>query len=330
MSTATSPRTRTEPPAPPTPRPRRGRAPVARTRQIQQSLSERIAPYAYVAPFFVIFIVFGLFPLVFTFYVSLFDWNPIGKQTFVGLANFQQLFADDRFWNALVNTFAIFLISTIPQLLLALFLAHLLNHARLKWANFFRMALLVPYITSVAATAIVFAQIFDRNFGLINWVLGIFGLPSVNFMATNHGSWILISAMVMWRWFGYNTLLYLAGLQALPREMFEAAAVDGASSWQQFRHLTIPALRPIIIFTVIMSTIGGLQIFTEPLLAAPESGLTCGAGRQCQTLALFLYEQGFGQFKFGYGSAIGVVLFVIVVVVALLNFYLSTRTRKAS
>jgi cellobiose transport system permease protein len=134
----------------------------------------------------------------------------------------------------------------------------------------------------------------------------------------------------MWRWFGYNTLLYLAGLQSLPREMFEAASVDGASSWQQFRHLTIPALRPIIVFTVIMSTIGGLQIFTEPLLASPESGLTCGAGRQCQTLALFLYEQGFGQFKFGYGSAIGVVLFVIVVVVSLINFYLSTRTRKAS
>jgi cellobiose transport system permease protein len=192
------------------------------------------------------------------------------------------------------------------------------------------MALLVPYITSVAATAIVFAQIFDKNFGLINWFLGIFGLPSINFLATNYGSWIVISTMVFWRWFGYNTLLYLAGLQSLPREMFEAASVDGASSWQQFRHLTIPALRPIIVFTVIMSTIGGLQIFTEALLVSPESGLTCGAGRQCQTLALFLYEQGFGQFKFGYGSAIGVVLFVIVVVVSLINFYLSTRTRKAA
>jgi cellobiose transport system permease protein len=308
---------------------KQGKAPIQKARRIQNSLSERIAPYAYVAPFFIIFIVFGLFPLLFTFYVSLFDWNPIGTQTFVGLKNFELLFADGRFWNALLNTFAIFLISTIPQLALALFLAHLLNHARLRLANFFRMALLVPYITSVAATAIVFAQIFDKNFGLINWVLGLFGLPSVNFLATNYGSWILISAMVMWRWFGYNTLLYLAGLQSLPREMFEAASVDGASSWQQFRHLTIPALRPIIIFTVIMSTIGGLQIFTEPLLASPESGLTCGAGRQCQTLALFLYEQGFGQFKFGYGSAIGVVLFVIVVVVSLINFFLSTRTRKA-
>jgi len=313
----------------PAPQKKRGRPPRDGRRPIRQHWGERIAPYAYVAPFFVIFIVFGLFPLLFTFYVALFDWNPIGEQTFVGLANFERLFQDDRFWNALVNTFGIFLISTVPQLLLALGLAHLLNHAALKMANFFRMALLIPYITSVAATAIVFAQIFDKNFGLINWVLGALGLPAVNFLASQVGSWIVISSMVMWRWFGYNTLLYLAGLQALPREMYEAASVDGASGWQQFIHLTIPSLRPIIIFTVIMSTIGGLQIFTEPLLVSPESGLTCGGGRQCQTLALFLYEQGFGQFKFGYGSAIGVALFVIVVVVAALNFFLSTRTRKA-
>jgi cellobiose transport system permease protein len=297
--------------------------------RIRQSIGERIAPYFYIAPFFVIFAIFGLFPLVFTFYVALFDWNPIGEQTFVGLANFERLFQDPRFWNAFVNTFGIFLLSTIPQLALALGLAHLLNQATLKWANFFRMTLLVPYITSVAATALVFAQIFDRNFGLINWVLNIFGIPDVNFLSSQVGSWVVISSMVMWRWFGYNTLLYLAGLQALPREMYEAASVDGASGWQQFIHLTIPSLRPIIIFTVIMSTIGGLQIFTEPLLVAPESGLTCGGGRQCQTLALFLYEQGFGQFEFGYGSAIGVALFVIVVVVSLINFYLTTRTRKA-
>jgi cellobiose transport system permease protein len=305
---------------------RRDRPP---SRPIRQPLAERIAPYVYIAPFFVIFVVFGLFPLLFTFYVALFDWNPIGEQTFVGLANFERLFNDPRFWNAFANTFGIFLISTIPQLILALGLAHLLNHALLKFANFFRMALLVPYITSVAATALVFAQIFDKNFGLINWVLGLMGLPAVNFLASQVGSWIVISSMVMWRWFGYNTLLYLAGLQAIPREMYEAASVDGASSWQQFIHLTIPSLRPIIIFTVIMSTIGGLQIFTEPLLVAPESGLTCGGGRQCQTLALFLYEQGFGQFEFGYGSAIGVALFVIVVVVSLINFFLTTRTRKA-
>lgn len=305
------------------PRRQRGDEPV----RLRTSFLERLAPYAYVAPFFVIFGIFGLFPLVFTFYVALFDWNPIGDQTFVGLANFERLVADSRFWNALVNTFGIFVISTVPQLVLALGLAHLLNHARLRWATFFRMSMLLPYITSVAATAIVFGQIFDRNFGLINWGLGLLDLEPVNFLASRFGSWVEISAMVMWRWFGYNTLLYLAGLQAIPREMYEAASVDGANGWQQFTRLTIPSLRPIIIFTVVMSTIGGLQIFTEPLLVAPESGLTCGAARQCQTLALFLYEQGFGQFEFGYGSAVGVVLFFIVVLAAALNFFLATRTR---
>ena len=297
--------------------------------RVQSSLGERIAPYAYVAPFFIIFGIFGLFPLVFTFFVSLYDWNPIGAHTYVGLANFERLLHDSRFWNALGNTVGIFVISTVPQLLLALGLAQLLNHARLRWATFFRMSMLLPYITSVAATALVFGQIFDRNFGLINWVLSLVHVDPVNFLATRLGSWVEISAMVMWRWFGYNTLLYLAGLQAIPREIYEAASVDGASGWQKFTKLTIPSMRPVIIFTVVMSTIGGLQIFTEPLLVSPESGLTCGAGRQCQTLALFLYEQGFGQFDFGYGSAIGVALFVIVVVAALINFFLTTRTRGA-
>ncbi|MGW6129873.1 carbohydrate ABC transporter permease [Cellulomonas sp. NPDC055163] len=317
MSTTITPTRVTEP------RRQRGDEPV----RLRTSFLERLAPYAYVAPFFVIFGIFGLFPLVFTFYVALFDWNPIGEQTFIGLANFERLFADSRFWNALVNTFGIFVISTVPQLVLALGLAHLLNHARLRWATFFRMSMLLPYITSVAATAIVFGQIFDRNFGLLNWGLGLVGVEPVNFLASRFGSWVEISAMVTWRWFGYNTLLYLAGLQAIPREMYEAASVDGANGWQQFTRLTIPSLRPIIVFTVVMSTIGGLQIFTEPLLVAPESGLTCGAARQCQTLALFLYEQGFGQFEFGYGSAVGVVLFFVVVIAAALNFFLATRTR---
>jgi cellobiose transport system permease protein len=137
----------------------------------------------------------------------------------------------------------------------------------------------------------------------------------------------MIAAMVAWRWTGYNTLLYLASLQAVPRELYEAAAVDGASGWQQFRHVSLPALRPIIVFTVVTSTIGGLQIFTEPLLVNPTAGLTCGAARQCQTLTLFLYEQGFGRFHFGYGAAIGVVLFVLVVIIALINYLLITRIR---
>ncbi|GGP79941.1 carbohydrate ABC transporter permease [Saccharothrix coeruleofusca] len=303
-------------PAPPPPVPRTYRG-----------LGERLAPYAYIAPFFIIFAVFGLFPFAFTFYVALFDWNPIGDQVFIGVDNFTRMFGDPRFWNAAGNTVSIWALSTIPQLLLALVLAHVLNHARLRFALFFRMSMLVPYVTSVAATAIVFVQLFDRDYGLLNWLLGLVGVQPVDFVQSTWGSHVLIATMVIWRWFGYTTLLYLASLQAVPRAIYEAAAIDGAGAWQRFRHITVPSLRPVIIFTVVTSTIGGLQIFTEPLLIATGAPLTCGAVRQCQTLTLFLYEQGFGQFEFGYGSAVGVALFVMVVAIAAVNYLLSSRIR---
>ncbi|GAA0264986.1 sugar ABC transporter permease [Saccharothrix mutabilis subsp. mutabilis] len=290
-------------------------------------LRERLAPYAYIAPFFALFAVFGLFPFLFTFYVALFDWNPIGEHTFIGADNFTRMLDDPRFWNAARNTVSIWFLSTVPQLFLALLLAHLLNHARLRFALFFRMSVLVPYVTSVAATAIVFAQLFDRDFGLLNWLLGLVGVDPVDFVQTTWGSHVVIAAMVTWRWFGYTTLLYLASLQAVPRDVYESAAIDGAGGWQRFRHITVPALRPVIIFTVITSTIGGLQIFTEPLLVSPGTSLTCGAVRQCQTLTLLLYELGFGRYEFGYGSAVGVALFVMVVVVAAVNYVLSSRIR---
>jgi cellobiose transport system permease protein len=299
-----------------------------RPRRVQLDVRERLAPYAYIAPFFVLFFIFGLFPLLFTFYVALFDWNPIGEREFVGLANFSELLDDPRFWGALRNTFSIWVLSTVPQLLLALGMAHVLNHVRLRAATLFRMSVLVPYVTSVAATTIVFAQLFDRDYGMLNWFLGLLGFEHIDFTASVWGSHIMIAAMVAWRWTGYNTLLYLASLQSVPRDLYEAAAVDGASGWKQFRHITIPALRPIIVFTVVTSTIGGLQIFTEPLLANPVGGLTCGAARQCQTLTLFLYEQGFGRFSFGYGAAVGVYLFVIVVIIAAINYLLVTRIRS--
>jgi cellobiose transport system permease protein len=308
-------------------------APKARVRQtryrhVQVGVRERLAPYAYVAPFFLLFFIFGLFPLLFTFYVALFDWDPIGERRYVGLANFSELVDDPRFWDALRNTFSIWVLSTVPQLMLALGVAHVLNHVRLRAATLFRMSVLVPYVTSVAATTIVFAQLFDRDYGMLNWLLGLLGFEHIDFTASVWGSHIMIATMIAWRWTGYNTLLYLASLQAVPRDLYEAAAVDGANSWKQFRHITIPALRPMIVFTVITSTIYGLQIFTEPLLANPVGGLTCGAARQCQTLTLFLYEQAFGRFHFGYGAAVGVALFVVVVIAAAINYLLVTRIRS--
>jgi cellobiose transport system permease protein len=301
--------------------------PASRAAGWRIPMRERIAPYAYIAPFFLVFGVFGLVPFLFTFYIALFEWNPIGDQTFIGADNFTRMLADPRFWNATGNTISIWLLSTVPQLLVALLLAHVLNHARLRFAQFFRMAILVPYVTSVAATAIVFAQMFDRDYGLLNWLLGLAGIGSIDFVQTVWGSHVMIAAMVAWRWFGYTALLYLASLQAIPRDVYEAASIDGAGGWKQFRHITIPSLRPVIIFTIVTSTIGGLQTFTEPLLVARTTNVTCGAVRQCQTLTLFLYEQGFGQYQFGYGAAIGVALFLMIILVAAVNYALSSRIR---
>lgn len=286
------------------------------------------APYVYIAPFFIIFGIFGLFPALYTAWVSLHDWAIVGESSFTGLTNYVDLLDDPRFWQALRNTISIWLLSTVPQLLFALGLAHVLNDRKLKGRRLLRIGLLVPNITSVVAVAIIFESIFNTRYGIVNAGIDLVGLDPINWRAGTLTSHVAIATMIIWRWTGYNAILYLAGLQAIPRELYEAAEVDGASRWQQFRHITIPLLRPIITFTVIVSTIGGLQIFTEPLLFAEGPNITGGSSRQFSTLALFLYEQGFRRFDFGYASAIAWVLFVVIAGFSLLNHRLTRRIRS--
>lgn len=284
-----------------------------------------LTPYLYIAPFFLVFGVFGLFPLLYTAFISLWDWNPIGDKTFIGLQNYTQLFADPRFWNAAGNTLSIWAISTIPQLIVAIVMAAVLNNALLRAKTVFRMAVLVPNITSVVAIGVIFTQLFGRDYGMINWLLQSVGLDRIDWQAGRLSSQFAVSMMVMWRWTGYNALIYLAAMQSIPSSLYEAAAIDGANKVRQFLSVTIPQLRPTIIFTAIISTIGGLQVFAEPLLFGGQGGTTGGASRQFQTLALFLYEQGFRNFKFGYGSAIAWALFVIIAIATVVNLKLSSR-----
>src|SRR5471032_143876 len=301
-------------------------------RERVRRLDTKASPYAYVTPFFALFIAFGAFPLLYTAYVSLTDRNLLSPSThFIGLANYSALFHDSYFWNAVENTLAIWLISTVPQLLLALGLAQALN-TKLRARTLFRMAVLLPQVTSLVAVALIFAQLFGHDYGLINYVLGLVGIHHVYWEAGRFSSWIALSTMVIWRWTGYNALIYLAAMQAIPDELYEAAVVDGGGRWQQFRHVTVPMLRPTIIFTVIISTVGGLQLFTEPYLFDPnQSGHTGGSGRQYQTVALYLYEKSFGssQFKFGYASAIAWSLFLLIAVASLINFLFIRRIRSA-
>jgi cellobiose transport system permease protein len=254
--------------------------------------------------------------------------NPGSEDKSVGLDNYTRLLADDNFHNALINTFGIGIVSTVPQLLLALGIAHLLNY-RLRGRLFLRMGVLIPYITSVAAVALIFNQFFARDFGLLNFFLQPFTENPVDWRADKWGSWLAVSSMVIWHWTGYNALIYLAAMQTIPYELYESASIDGASRWQQFWHITIPSLRPTIIFTVIVSTIGALQLFAEPFLFDTTRNNNGGSERQFQTVVLYLYQQFWTNGRYGYAAAIAWTLFIITVVIALVNFLLVRRIRSA-
>ncbi|WP_062208313.1 carbohydrate ABC transporter permease [Streptomyces sp. NBRC 109706] len=286
------------------------------------------APYAFISPFFLVFGFFGLFPLGYTLWVSLNDWHLVnGRQEFVGLENFRELVADPDFSNALFNTLSIFVLSTVPQLLLALGIAWLLD-TRLRVSTFWRSAVLVPNIVSVVAVGLVFAQLFGRDFGIVNWALDLVGLAGeepIDWRAGTFTSHLALSVMVMWRWTGYNALIYLAAMQAVPRELYESAMLDGASKWRTFWSITVPSIRPTIVFTVIISTIGGLQLFTEPLLFGGINGYEGGSDGQFQTLTLLLYKHGFTSFDSGYAAAISWMLFLLIALIAAVNFFLTRR-----
>jgi cellobiose transport system permease protein len=272
----------------------------------------RWGPYAHIAPFFVLFAAFGIFPLLYTGWASLHrvELTAPTDMEWVGLRNYARLLDDEFFWNALRNTVTIGLLSTVPQLLMALGIAHLL-HGRLRGSTFFRVVALTPYATSVAAATLVFVLLFGRDFGLVNWVLGLLGAGPVDWQNGRWTSQFAVSTIVIWRWTGYNALIYLAALQAVPDELYEAAALDGASRWQQFRHVTVPSLRPTILFTCVVSTIGATQLFGEPLLFNGSAGATGGSDHQFQTLGLYLYEQGWVNLHLGRASAIAWAMLLI-------------------
>lgn len=283
----------------------------------------KLSPYLYISPFFILFAVTGLFPLVYTAWVSLHNWNLIGGQgKFTGLENYAFVVAQPYFWNAVGNTFSIFILSSVPQVVIALVIAAVLD-ANLRARTFWRMGVLVPFVVAPVAVGLIFNNLFADQFGLINGMLTAVGLDPVRWHSDSLASHLAIATMVNFRWTGYNALIFLAAMQAIPRDVFEAATIDGAGRLRQFFSVTVPMLRPTVIFVVITSTIGGLQIFDEPRVF-DQSGLG-GADRQWQTLTMYIWELGWGQRNFGRASAVAWLLFLIIVLIALLNFLITKR-----
>lgn len=290
----------------------------------------RYMPYLLISPFFILFAIFGLFPIIFNGVVALRAWrlDDPNATGWVGFAHFERLLSDERFWNALYNTFGIFLLSTVPQLFLALVIASMLNR-KLRAQTWFRVGILLPYITPITASTLVFAVVFARDYGVANWVLSLFGIGEtepINWRTAKWSSWIAIATMVNWKWIGYNALLYLAAMQSIPRDIYEAAAVDGAGAWRQLWRITVPMIRPVVIFTVVLSTIGGLQLFTEPMLFQSNPAMASGgANNEWQTIAQLIYQVGWKNLDLGYAAAMSWALFLIIVLVAAVNALITNR-----
>lgn len=307
-------------------RPRQGR------RNLLHRLDIKGAPYAFIAPFFLVFAAFGFYPLLYTFWISLHhvELASMNVMEWRGFGNYTELWQDDRFWNGLSNTFTIGVLSTVPQLLMALGLAHLLNY-RLRGSTFFRVAALTPYATSVGAAALVFTMLFERDFGLINWVLSLVGVDNIDWENNKWAAQTAISVIVIWRWTGYNALLYLAAMQAVPRDRYEAAALDGASRWQQFTKVTIPGIRSTILFTIVLSTIGATQLFGEPLIFGQgPNGVTGGADNQYQTLGLLLYEEGWKNYQMGRAATVAWAMFLLLILIFAAQRVLKRFTSRTS
>lgn len=285
--------------------------------------------YLAISPFYALFLVFGAAPIAFSLYLSFHSWNGLGSITFVGLKQYAFLISDSTFYLALRNTLVIFVISTVPMLSFALVIAFMLNSAK-RFSTFYRVAYFIPNVTSVVAMAILFTSIFGNQFGIINAALNVFGIGNVGWLSSPFGLKVVIAALMAWQYTGYNAIIYLAGMQAISGEVYEAARMDGAGAVSIFFRITIPLLRPIILFTVIMSTIGGLQGFTEAQIISTSSSTSVsgGVGQGGLTLMLYFYNQAFGNNNFGYGAAIAWGVFIIITLFTALNWQLARSKDK--
>jgi multiple sugar transport system permease protein len=277
------------------------------------TLANRFAPYVLVSPFLILFGVFGLFPLLFSLWLAFQSWEPtsgLDAMRFVGVDNFIFALTDGWFWKSLKNTLWLALASGLPQHLVALPLAVFLNGRLGRWRGLLSGAYFLPYITSTVAVAMLFSSMFSTDYGLINTVLGgAFGIAPINWLWSPATIKPAVAILVFWRYLGFNVVLYLAALQTVPKDLYEAARLDGAGAWSQFRAITLPAVKPMMLFAVTLSVIGGMQLFEEPFILTNGRG---GSDQAAMTVAMYLYRLAFDFNDFGAASALAWIMFGVI------------------
>jgi multiple sugar transport system permease protein len=293
-----------------------GRAPVGPRRGWRQDL----IGWSFAAPFVILFGIFLALPIIAAFALSFTSFglrdldNPIGT-TVVGVQNYTDLLSDPKFWKSLGNTIYFVVVGVPLTLALGLVIANALSRGVTRFRTVFRVGYYLPVITSIVAIAVVWRFLLNPDVGLINIVLRNLGITGPNWLASSALAMPSIIAMAVWRNLGFAMVVFVAGMQAIPVVLYEAASIDGAGRWQAFRYVTLPMLRPTILFMLVITTIGYLQLFEEPFVMTDGGPLDATL-----SVTMYMYQQGFEFFHQGYASAIAYVLFVIVAIVAFLQF----------
>ncbi len=292
---------------------------------VQRIRWHKLAPYFFISPFFIIFIIFGLFPILYAGYVSLHDWTGLNPPVFIGLRNYTNLLRDPDFLTALRNTLVLLALSGPLTVGGGLVLAVILNNKAVRFRYVFRTIFYLPLVTSLIVASQVFNLLLGNPFGLFNEALARLGLQRVNFLTEPRLTILVLVVLITWKYIGNDLVIMLAGLQSIPPEINEAAIVDGATARQIFWQITIPLMRPVILFDVVLSTIGTFNIFAEPYTLFGPPG---GVNQSGLVTGLLLYRTSIFFLKLGYGSAMAYILGVVILVLSLIQLRVGTREHE--
>lgn len=283
----------------------------------------------FVIPYFVTFLLFSLYPVIYTLIISLKKWDGMSlNPAFVGLKNYVTLIHDALFYQSIANTLIMWICAVIPQMVFALFLAVMFNNAKkIRGKEFFRAAMYLPNLVTPAAVAVLFAFLFDWQTGAINKILLDLHMikQPINWFLSEYSARGIMSLISWWMWFGYSTIIFGAGLNNIPAELYESASIDGATPWQSFKSITMPLLKPTVLFAAVTSLIGGMQTFDIPYVMTGGQG---GPNNKTLTVVMYLYNTAFQNSNYGYGSAIGYGLFILILVFSIITFKFINRNAE--
>jgi len=273
----------------------------------------------FIAPALGLIAVFFFLPMAAALLLGFTDFDiyalgRLDRLRWVGLENYRRLLADPLFWQALVNTAYFVVLGGPLSVLVSLGTALLVNHRLARWRGVFRSLLFLPVVTTLVAVAVVWRYLYQPRQGLLNHLLGLAGLPPIDWLGDPHWAMPAIVLMAVWKNFGFNMVVFVAGLQSIPRRLYEAAEIDGADGWQQFRHITLPMLAPTFLFVTVITLIGYCQLFAEPYVMTQG-----GPSDSTLSIALLMFQEGFRWWNLGYAAAISFMLFLIVLAGTLLQ-----------